>query len=107
MKRQEGINKKQFATFVGSLSNYGPLERALLFRIWDMFEETTGCSDAGQDDDHSRLVLIRQEVIESVLKNCSKRPLFEKARALMNNITYKTYIDMYELSRSVAKHVDE
>lgn len=108
-KRRAGMDKKQFATFASSLSSDRTLEKTLLFRVWAMLEDEGEAPGKEEEERHvnDQLARIRQEVIAIIVKNCSKRPLFEKARILAGNITYKTYIDMYKLSRNVAKHLDE
>lgn len=129
-KRKQGMDKKSFAAYAAAQTSQRPLEKALLFRVWAMYDRD---ADAGEldgvaaekseaeaearresegknedEDDDSKLALIRQEVIETILKNCSKRPLFEKARVLAGNITYKSYIETYRLSRDKpAKKLDE
>jgi hypothetical protein len=129
-KRKQGMDKKSFAAYAAAQTSQRPLEKALLFRVWAMYDRDAD-ADAGEvdgeaaekneaeaeakresededEDDDSKLALIRQEVIETILKNCGKRPLFEKARVLAGNITYKSYIEIYQLSRDkAAKKLDE
>jgi hypothetical protein len=131
-KRKQGMDKKSFAAYAAAQTSQRPLEKALLFRVWAMYDrdadagelddeaaekneteaeaqrESEGKNEDEDEDDDSKLALIRQEVIETILKNCSKRPLFEKVRVLAGNITYKSYIETYRLSRDKpAKKLDE
>jgi hypothetical protein len=119
-QRKQGLDKKAFAAIAAEQSN---LEKTILFRIWAMYERPGEEEEAGggkakadrggeedeeeDEDEDDKLALIRQEVIETIVKNCSKRPLFERARVLAGNITYKSYIELYKISRNVAKHLDE
>jgi hypothetical protein len=135
-KHERGMDKKSFAAHATAQTREKPLEKALLFRVWSMYERSgtdgddddgseaaqegaerekekenengDGVNEGDEDEDDNKLALIRQEVIETIVKNSSKRPLFEKARVLAGNITYKTYIEAYKLSRSkTTKHVEE
>lgn len=92
-----GMDKRKFASFVAAQTEDKALEKALLFHVWSMYDadDPKTLSDDSQSgpqgeipDNGDKLALIREEVIKMILKNCSKRPLFEKARMLVGSISY-------------------
>ncbi len=86
-----------------------PIEKALLFKVWSLLhkdtkedkdkeEEEDGeeraeptSSGGGGDGDGELIAQVRQEIVRTILKNCSKRSLFERARCLAGGILYEHY----------------
>ncbi len=85
-----------------------PIEKALLFKVWSLMHEdtkedkeeeeeggkeraepTSSGGDGGGDGE--LIAQVRQEIVRTILKNCSKRGLFERARCLAGGILYEHY----------------
>jgi T4 RnlA family RNA ligase len=145
------LDKKTFAKVVNSEFKDSPMERGLIFKIFDRItlEETEKINESNnnkgkekeneneKDNDNdsengkekenvktekegtenekeenienSQIMLIRQDIAETILKNCNKRPLFEKARALAGNLQYSKYLEMYRSTQPFVdrRHLDE